>query len=429
MISKQIIAIETSAVDIIYPEVESDLRNKFIEIFQKDAKGSLCLKGLDEFEKIVITFAEENNIQFSGDTNAEKVKDILQKVLGTPEIKAGGALANTFHMMANCKTNGNALLPEAMFYCTIGDDDVGQVFAESLAGNVFYTMAQDTRTMVVHIIPVHGNRFMIPTPSFNNSCDKRFEDTIAKVMEQDFTKIDMLMIGGYFWYTGKYEEFTKIVAERLETISDKKDRPTIVLSVASHMIAESKEIRDALERFKDLAKVIVCANAGEFRRLINKDSEWRTAIPANCLPEDSRYQNLKAIANERALSYASQQYPNVTFVVTNGEHGVRIASNKGVSELYTPPKPKKAIVNTVGAGDVFAGGYLIGQLMSLPNSGKLRLGFIAAEAVICQSDARLPVLEKDGNTGLLAYLDAQSHPDRELLYALTKQNTQKEFGL
>lgn len=431
MFSKHVMAVETSAVDIIYPETHSELRDKFIALFKEDAKGGLCLKDPEEFQAIVLKFANGNGVQFTGETDAEKTKSTLELVLGKPEIKAGGALANTFHLMVNCKVSGEAIYKDAKFYCTIGDDEISNVFVDSLKGNIFYSRPEGSKTTVIHIIPVNGERFMIPLISFTKTCDIKFERTIAEIDRQDFSKIGMLMIGGYFWYSRKYAELTEIIAKKLEAIQNKDERPTVVLTVASYLIAGSTEVKAALERLKDLAKVIVFANAGEFRVFMGMDSEWQSSLPKDSKPADAIYKRLENIATEKSLSASHQRYSqnsNVTFVVTNGEHGVRVVSNQGITDVFTPPETKN-IVNTVGAGDVFAGGYLLGESLVLPIAKKLRLGFTAAKVVICQNDARLPVQEGDNFTGLPAYLDTTKTSDRELINDLTQQKQKLVLGI
>lgn len=414
MNDKQVIAIETSAVDIVYPETDTQLARDFLNIFQKRANGNLCLIDRDEFESITLEFAKEKSIEVSGETVAQKADSVLAKVLGCPEMKAGGALANTVHLMVNSKIDGKKHIPNAKFYSTIGADKTGEVFKNSFEEENISITEPKGQTMVVHVVPINGNRFMIPTPS-KDTADKYFADTLEKLKNADFSNVQTVMIGGYFSYTGKYKELIDMLVERFNEVEASQHKPSVVLTTASHFIAGGEDIFYGLEKLSAVTKVEVFANAGEFRRLIRKDEEWRKAVPANCTPADSDYQRLKEIANIRALSFASQKYPTVTFVVTNGEHWVQVASNLKVLGVFPPPKPSREIVNTVGAGDVFAGGYLVGELMGLTIAKCIKLGFVAAEVVICQNDARLPVKEKEDRTGLLAYLDEGMSSDKQML--------------
>jgi sugar/nucleoside kinase (ribokinase family) len=73
-------------------------------------------------------------------------------------------------------------------------------------------------------------------------------------------------------------------------------------------------------------------------------------------------------------------------VVTRGEKGCVVASRDGV--IAVPASPIKAIVDTTGAGDLFAAGFLFGLVRNagFENAGKL--GALAAAEVIQHIGAR-----------------------------------------
>ena len=81
----------------------------------------------------MLAFARDNNLTAIGDTERQKVESIRNQILGKPRtIEAGGALANSFYLMANAKTSGKALIGSGTFLTAIGDDEAGRVFQESL---------------------------------------------------------------------------------------------------------------------------------------------------------------------------------------------------------------------------------------------------------------------------------------------------------
>ncbi|MGZ8282174.1 MAG: adenosine kinase [Allosphingosinicella sp.] len=75
-----------------------------------------------------------------------------------------------------------------------------------------------------------------------------------------------------------------------------------------------------------------------------------------------------------------------TLVVTRSEHGA-IAVAEGV-RTAVPAEPVAAVIDTTGAGDLFAAGFLAGQAQGRDIEQCLRIGAIAAAEVISHYGAR-----------------------------------------
>ena len=75
-----------------------------------------------------------------------------------------------------------------------------------------------------------------------------------------------------------------------------------------------------------------------------------------------------------------------TLVVTRSEHGA-IATRAG-ERAEVPAEPVSEVVDTTGAGDLFAAGFLAGQARGKPLDQSLRLGAVAASEVIQHYGAR-----------------------------------------
>ena len=75
-----------------------------------------------------------------------------------------------------------------------------------------------------------------------------------------------------------------------------------------------------------------------------------------------------------------------TLVVTRSEHGAIAVS--GTERASIPAEPIKRLVDTTGAGDLFAAGFLAGQARGLTLEVSLKLGAIAAAEVIQHYGAR-----------------------------------------
>ncbi len=73
-------------------------------------------------------------------------------------------------------------------------------------------------------------------------------------------------------------------------------------------------------------------------------------------------------------------------VVTRSEKGCLVASRDGVEEV--PAFPVQRVVDTTGAGDLFAAGFLVGLARGAPRARAARLGALAAAEVIAHLGAR-----------------------------------------
>jgi adenosine kinase len=80
-------------------------------------------------------------------------------------------------------------------------------------------------------------------------------------------------------------------------------------------------------------------------------------------------------------------------VVTRSEKGCVVASYDGV--IAVPAFPIRAIVDTTGAGDLFAAGFLFGLVRGASYENAGRLGALAAAEVIQHIGARPQVSLKE----------------------------------
>jgi sugar/nucleoside kinase (ribokinase family) len=87
---------------------------------------------------------------------------------------------------------------------------------------------------------------------------------------------------------------------------------------------------------------------------------------------------------EEAIARLSEVVP--TLVVTRSEQGA--AAISGGQRADVPAEPIERLVDTTGAGDLFAAGFLAGEARGLGPEASLRLGAIAAAEVIQHYGAR-----------------------------------------
>jgi sugar/nucleoside kinase (ribokinase family) len=93
-----------------------------------------------------------------------------------------------------------------------------------------------------------------------------------------------------------------------------------------------------------------------------------------------------AMANdvEEAIACLAKVAP--TLVVTHSENGATAISAGERADV--PAEPIERLVDTTGAGDLFAAGFLAGQARGLGLAASLKLGAIAAAEVIQHYGAR-----------------------------------------
>jgi sugar/nucleoside kinase (ribokinase family) len=63
-----------------------------------------------------------------------------------------------------------------------------------------------------------------------------------------------------------------------------------------------------------------------------------------------------------------------------GAEGAMVVTPTGIERV--PASPVETVVDTTGAGDLFAAGFLFGEARSMPHADCARLGAIAAAEVI-----------------------------------------------
>lgn len=87
---------------------------------------------------------------------------------------------------------------------------------------------------------------------------------------------------------------------------------------------------------------------------------------------------------DRIVGWARVRCPVVA--VTRSENGSIVADREGVHEV--PAEPVAAVVDTTGAGDAYAAGFLVGLTRGRPLPVCARLGSVAAAEVIAHFGAR-----------------------------------------
>ena len=477
--ASKIIAVETPVTDYLYDASKADsaLRDAFLYALKParpPRKGDNILVSAEEWQEKLLAFARKRHLpvdaRLSPEEQAVQVRD---RIFGAPRaIEAGGAIANSFDTLVKSRVD-DVSLTDGFFITAVGEGISGDVFSRSLPGKLKAPPARG-RQMEGHIIPLDGDRIIVAVPSFLDPPSLHMSPSQLDDIEID--QETMLMLGGYMKYTGKYDDFLDALLSKTIAVSPwPQDRPTLVLTAAAQDIAASQTLKEALERCRQVTSTVVCANTGEFRRLMGMDTEWRRPHEARwwindegqtlavhpslafmdpgttegiqqldasgwkkiegedlerAKQADVAYMADKLKANEAAYRIAFEQFCEnsqlpVTFVVTNGKRGVHVVSGHGVSDNYPAPRPPHGVVNTVGGGDGFAAGYLLGHAKKLSQEKCVELGFICAGEIIGRDEARLKAIavnqNLDGKPVALEGLPACLNPENPRHMAILAQ--------
>ncbi len=275
----------------------------------------------------------------------ENQAEALYNKMGTGVEVSGGSAANTIAGIASFGANG-------AFIGKVRDDQLGKIFAHDIRsiGVDFTTDAalngpQTARCLV--LVTPDGERTMntFLGASQNLSVDDIDEDQVASA--------HTLYLEGYLWDPVQAKEAFLKAAQHAHT--------------ASRQVALTLSDAFCVDRYRD-----------EFRNLLARDVDILFANEAEIM---SLFQQSDF---EDAVKKAGEECKLA--VLTRSEKGCVILKD---GERFDVPAMKiDEVVDTTGAGDLFAAGFLYGhsQGKSLPECG--HLGALAAHEIISHIGAR-----------------------------------------
>lgn len=277
--------------------------------------------------------------------SADKITG-LRASLGPVELQPGGSAANTVYSMARLGSRVN-------FIGLVGNDDAGRNFYQSMArvgvGMPAPLPNHDTFVIYVLITP-DGERTFATTGLHPHIARSHIDD-------EQVAASDWLMIEGY-----------ALLAQAdpvLETAAiARRHGVKIALTLAAPFVVKTAfaSISALLREGVDL--------------LIANGEELDTLISAELAGDTTDH----AVATMKALQKTPQ-------VVTHGSEG---AAFRTVHHYLQSPCPKELKpIDTNGAGDAFAAGFLHGLLGGHTVEKALNLGHALAGRTILQTGARL----------------------------------------
>lgn len=259
---------------------------------------------------------------------------------------SGGSAANTVAGIS-------ALGGKCGFIGQLADDQLGQVFAHDIRamGVAFNTPVRSgepsTARCLIFVTP-DGQRTM-------NTFLGASQFLPAAALDHDLIADSaILYLEGYLWDP---EEPRAAMRAAIDTARAAGRRVAFTLS---DVFCISRHGGDFRQLLADGLVDILFANENELTALAEKEDF------------------------EAALALIAPQVP--VLVVTRSEKGAIAVSGGNRAEV--PAEPIDAVVDTTGAGDLFAAGFLHGQAQGLGLEASLRMGAICAAEIISHVGAR-----------------------------------------
>ena len=280
--------------------------------------------------------------------------------MGPGREASGGSAANTVAGMAalGCRTR---------FVGQLADDQLGAIFSHDIQslGVEFDTPARDG-------IGSTGVCLILVTPdaqrTMNTHLGAAQRLSASAVDEAAIATSSIVYLEGYLWDP---EEPREAMRKAIAVARSTGTRIAFTLS-DSFVVDRHRGDIDAL------------LEAGEIDILFANEAE---AMARTGEPDF-----------DSAVAALAPRVP--TAVITRSEKGA--VAVRGEQRAHVPASPIDQLVDTTGAGDLFAAGFLAGEARSLGLDASLRLGAIAAAEVIQHYGARPEADLKALAAGLLA---------------------------
>lgn len=272
--------------------------------------------------------------------------EAIYRAMGPATEISGGSAANT---IAGVASFGG----KAAFVGTVRDDALGGVFAHDIrAAGVSFKVPPFENG------PSTARSYILVTPDGERTMNTYLGAaqllSAAEVDEREIAAAKILYLEGYLWDPQNAKDaFVKAAG-----IAHKHDR--VVALTLSDAFCVDRYRREFLELIKSSTVDLLFANESELKSLY-ETGDFDAALME--LRRDAKFA-----------------------AVTRSEKGAVVVSKEEVETV--PAFPVKTIVDTTGAGDMFAAGFLYGFARDLSHAASAKLGALAAAEVISHLGAR-----------------------------------------
>jgi sugar/nucleoside kinase (ribokinase family) len=270
----------------------------------------------------------------------------IYRDMGPATEMSGGSAANTVVGIAS-------LGARAAYVGKVKDDQIGRLYTHDIraAGVAFETMPASDG-------PATGCSYILVTPdgerTMNTYLGAAQELTPDDIDAAQVAASSVIYLEGYLWDP----KSAKDAFVKASTIAHDAGRQ--VALTLSDSFCVDRYRGEFLDLMRNGTVDLVFANEAELRSLY-ETSDFDTA--------------LKQLRVDTKLG-----------VVTRSEKGCVVASKDGVTAV--PASPIEKMVDTTGAGDLFAAGFLFGLVRGASHENAGRLGALAAAEVIQHIGAR-----------------------------------------
>jgi sugar/nucleoside kinase (ribokinase family) len=277
----------------------------------------------------------------------------IYRDMGPATEMSGGSAANTIVGIAN-------LGARAAYVGKVRDDQIGRLYAHDIraAGVAFETPAAADG-------PATGCSYILVTPdgerTMNTYLGAAQELTPADIDAAQVAASAVLYLEGYLWDP----KSAKDAFVKAATIAHQAGRQVALTLSDSFCVGRYRD--EFLDLMRNGTADLIFANEAELGSL------YQTAD------------------FDAALTQLRRDIP--LGIVTRSEKGCVVASKDGV--VAVPAFPITKMVDTTGAGDLFAAGFLFGLVRGAGHENAGRLGALAAAEVIQHIGARPQVSLKE----------------------------------
>lgn len=252
--------------------------------------------------------------------------DLFHKLsqLKISKISSGGSVGNSIATLANFGSN-------CEFFGSVGDDEFGKMFIADLekSSTKFIGIVKKNKSSATCFILItpDGERTMC---TFLGCASNIEEELVSKI---DFSSAKFLYLEGYLWDGNTTSNSLKLAIN-----SAKKNNCQVAFSLSDAFCVE-RHRDDFIKLIKNDLDILF-ANEAEFLSLTRK----------HLFDLESADSFLKKISieNKKLLT-----------IVTRGEKGCCVFTIDKPFQQYSTKKVEK-VVDTTGAGDNFASGWLLG---------------------------------------------------------------------
>ena len=270
----------------------------------------------------------------------------IYRDMGPATKMSGGSAANTIVGIAN-------LGARAAYVGKVRDDEVGRLYTHDIRAA---QVAFDTKAASGG--PATGCSYILVTPdgerTMNTYLGAAQELTPDDIEEAQIAASSIVYLEGYLWDP----KSAKDAFVKAATIAHGAGRQVALTLSDSFCVDRYRD--EFIGLMRDGTADLIFANEAELRSLY-RTSDFDTALTQ--LRKDAKLG-----------------------VVTRSEKGCVVASADGV--IAVPAFPIEKMVDTTGAGDLFAAGFLFGMVRGAGHENSGRLGALAAAEVIQHIGAR-----------------------------------------